>query len=186
MDTAFFADYRSPFISADIAAVTLAGTDKALYPAANSPQGGYNFNSFIGKKYWLRLFGRMTTGASPGNLTFDIYWGTGADANGTIIGSSAAIAMTASQTNKPWYLDATIHARALGSSGSLFFDGEAGSDTAIIASTAQPILILGVAGAAAAVTVDLTAANIISVQVKESGTPSATMQVHDFQVLALN
>jgi hypothetical protein len=42
------------------------------------------------------------------------------------------------------------------------------------------------ASAPAQVTVDLSAANIVSVQFKRSGSTVETMQVHDMTVLALN
>src|SRR3954469_16961871 len=102
MDDAFYQDTRGPFTATDIAAVTLAATDKALYPIANFPVLGSNYWKFIGKKLRIQLFGRITTVLTPGNGTLDVYWGTGADANGTIIQSSAAHALTASQTNLSW------------------------------------------------------------------------------------
>jgi hypothetical protein len=58
-----------------------------------------------GKKIRIRLFGKITTAVTPGNGSFDIYWGSGADANGTILASSAALALTASQTNLSWELE---------------------------------------------------------------------------------
>lgn len=179
-----YVDSRGPFISADVAAVTLASTDKALIPAANIPVLGSNYFGRIGKAMRVRLFGRITTAATPGNGTFDIYWGTGADANGTIIGSSAAVALTASQTNLSWELELYIRCRAMGASGSLFVTGHAKFNNAVLASTLQPLMIP--ASAPAAVTVDLTAANLISPQFKRSGSTAETMQVHDVSYESLN
>src|SRR5579863_1957742 len=124
MDTNFWMDSRPPFISADVAAVTLAATDKALVPIANLPVLGSNYFSYIGKACRIKMFGRLTTGATPGNGTLDLYWGSGADATGTILQSSATFALTASMTNTVWWAELTIRCRAMGSSGSLFATGK--------------------------------------------------------------
>lgn len=183
-DGLFYVDSRAPHISADVAAVTLATTDKALIPLANIPVLGSNYFSYVGKGMRITLFGRITTAATPGNGTFDIYWGSGADANGTIIGSSAAFALTASQTNLSWWAQFTVRARALGASGSLLVTGDAAFNNAVVANSLQPLMIP--ASAPAPVTVDLTAANVISPQFKRSGSTVETMQVHDVLYEALN
>lgn len=185
MDTPFYNDLRSPFTVVDIGAVTLAATDKALYPAANFPLLGSNY-WWVGKKIKIRLFGRMTTGATPGNGTFDVYWGSGVDATGTIIASSGTLALSVNQTNVSWWVEIYIHCRAIGSgsTGSLFVTGIAHFNVGVLASTLQPMMIP--ATAPAAVGVDTTAANIVSVQFKRSGSTAETMQVHDMEVIALN
>lgn len=184
MDGPFYNDLRSPFTAADIAAVTLATTDLALYPVANFPVLGSNYFGWIGKKLRIWMFGRITTAATPGNGTFDVYWGTGAAANGTIIGSSAAFALTASQTSLSWRASFDITCRAFGASGALLCTGEASFNNAVVANTLQPLLIP--ASAAVQTTVDLTAANIVSVQFKRSGSTAETIQVHELNVAALN
>jgi len=183
-DGLFYNDLRSPFPTADVASVTLATTDKALYPVSNFPVLGGQYWNYIGKKMRIKLFGRITTAATPGNGTFDIYYGSGADATGTILASSATVALTASQTNLSWCLEATIYCRAIGSAGALLCTGWALFNNAVIANTLQPLLIP--ASAPAQVTVDLTAANIISVQFKRSGSTAETMQVHDIDVISMN
>lgn len=181
MDGAFYQDTRAPFTAADVASVTLASTDKALYPVANFPVLGSNYFSFIGKKLSIWLFGRITSAATPGNGTVDVYWGTGADANGTIIASSAAHALTASQTNLSWMMELRVTCRAFGSAGALLCTGHIHYNESIV--TAKQMIP---ASAAAQVTADLTAANIISVQYKRSGSTAETMQVHDGVITALN
>ena len=126
----------------------------------------------------------MAVTTTPGNLQFAWLWGTGADANGTVIGSNTAVAMTASQTNVSWWTQVTVRCRALGASGSLLLTGTGEVNNALVASTLQPIMIP--ASAPAAVTVDLTAANVISPQVNQSGTPVGSIQVHDFLFESLN
>lgn len=185
MDGAFYNDLRAPFILADIPAVTLAATAKALYPAANFPVLGGQYFNFPGKRIRIRLFGRMTTGLTPGNGSFDIYYGSGADATGVILASSAALALTASGTSLSWAAEIDVHCRSVGATGTLFCVGWTEFNVGLLASTLAPMLIPGslpvVSGAC-----DLTAANIISVQFKRSGSTGESMQVHDMSVIALN
>jgi hypothetical protein len=184
-DSGAYQDTRSPFIAADVLAVTLSTTAKALYPVAAFPVlGAGYFNSFVGKKMRIRMFGRITTGATPGNGSFDIYFGTGADANGTILASSAALALSINQTNVSWQLALDITVRALGATGALLCVGCADFNVGVLASTLAPMLVP--AATAAQVTVDLTTANIISVQFKRSGSTAESMQIHDMTVEALN
>lgn len=185
MDGAFYNDLREPFISADQAAVTLATTDKALYPAGAFPFLGGQYWVRVGKKIRIRAFGKITTVLTPGNGTFDIYYGSGVDATGTIIASSGTVALTASQTNLSWEIDIKVHARTLGAAGTLFCTGKAHFNNAVIASTLQPLLIPASAAVASGA-VDLTAANIISIQFKRSGSTAETMTVQDLEVIALN
>lgn len=184
-DGGFYHDTLPPFVAADIPAVTLAATAKALYPIANFPAWGSGFlNKFVGKKLRIKMFGRITTVLTPGNGSFDIYWGTGADANGTILASSAALALSASQTSLSWRAEIDIVVRALGATGALLCTGKADFNNAVLANTLQPMLIP--ASVAAQVTVDLTNSSIISVQFKRSGSTVETMQVHDMTVESLN
>jgi hypothetical protein len=185
-DGIFYNDLREPFISSDIAAVTLAATDKALYPASNFPSLGGQYFARPGKKMRIRLFGRITTGATPGNLTTVVRYGTGADANGTALFTGTALVLIASQTNVSWEMDFFIHCRSIGSAGTLFCTGSAKFNPLVIASTAQPILFPATAPAVSAA-VDLTSATLFpSVQVQRSGSTAETMQVHDMEVTALN
>jgi hypothetical protein len=181
MDGAFYQDTRSPFTAADIASVTLASTNKALYPVANFPVLGSNYFSFVGKKLVIELFGRITTAATPGNGAFAFFWGSGADANGTSIQTSTAVALTANQTNLSWYAKLLVTCRAFGSAGALLVTGFAFFNEAVLA--AKQMIP---ASAAAQTTVDLTAANIVSVQYNRSGSTAETMQVHDGVITALN
>jgi hypothetical protein len=184
-DGLFYNDLREPFIAADIPAVTLAPTAKALYPASNHPILGSQYFGRVGKKIEIYLFGRMTTGTTPGNLTIDVYYGTGADANGVILASSAAVALTASQTSLSWECKVKVHCRSTGNVGTLFCTGKFQANVAVLASTLQPMMIpasLPVVSAAC----DLTVANLISIQARRSGSTGETMQVHDLEFIAKN
>jgi hypothetical protein len=183
-DGLFYVDSRPPFLSADVGSVTLAATSKAIIPVANIPILGANYFNFIGKAVRITLFGRLTTAATPGNGQWNIYWGSGADANGTVIGSSGALALTASQSNMSWRMEVIVRCRAMGVTGSLFVTGEWRANVAVLSGTLQPALIP--ASVPAAVTVDLTAANVISPQFLRSGSTAESMQCHDVSYEALN
>ena len=185
MDGPFYVDSRAPHISADVASVTLASTLKAMIPVANIPVLGTNYFSYIGKAMRITLFGRITTGATPGNGTFSLLWGSGADATGTTVASSAAWALTANMTNTSWWLDILVRCRALGSSGSLMCTG-CFSILNSATSTAASSTFMIPATAPAATTVDLTAANVLSPQFSRSGSTAETLQVHDVLYEALN
>jgi hypothetical protein len=184
-DGIFYNDLREPFFAGPEVDITLAATAKALYAAAAFPVLGGQYWARVGKKMRIRAFGKITTAATPGNGSFDIYYGSGADATGVVIVSSAALALTASQTTLSWELDVTIRAQTLGATGTLFGDGHALFNNAVLASTLQPMMIPASAAVASA-SVDLTAANIISVQFKRSGSTAEHMWVQDLEVIALN
>lgn len=182
-DGQFFNDLRAPFIAADVAAVTLAATNKALYPVGNTPAMGKDY-WWVGKKVRIRAFGRITTAATPGNLTLALFYGTGADANGTSIVASAAQTLIASQTNISWELELYVHCRSIGSAGTLFGTGKAFFGAAVVA---VGDFLLPATAAAVSAGVDLTVAgNVLSVQALRSGSTAETMQVHDIEVIALN
>jgi hypothetical protein len=184
-DGLFYNDLREPFIGADVPAVTLATTAKALYTPSFFPVLGGQYFSRVGKKLRIKLFGRMTTGLTPGNGSFNVYYGTGADANGVLLMTGSPVALSASQTNLSWQAQFDIHCRSLGSAGTLFCIGKAHFNVGLIASTLQPILCPASAPAVSAAC-DLTAANIISVQYLRSGSTAETMQVHDIEAIAMN
>lgn len=184
-DGLFYHDLREPFIASDIPAVTLAATAKALYTASFFPVLGGQYFVRIGKKLRIRLFGRMTTVVTPGNGSFNVYYGTGADANGVALMTGAAVALSASQTSLSWEAAVYVHCRSLGNAGTLFCTGKAHFNVSLIASTLQPILLPASVPAVSAAC-DLTAANIISVQYLRSGSTAETMQVHDLEVTAVN
>ena len=183
MDGNFYNDLRSPFVTADIASVTLAATNKALYPASAVPAMGKDY-WWVGKKVRIEAFGRITTAVTPGNLTLALFYGTGADANGVSVCASAAQTLVASQTNISWRLQLTVHCRSVGSTGTLFGTGEAQFGAAVIAASG---FLIPASAAAASASVDLTVAgNVLSLQALRSGSTAETMQIHDLSVIALN
>lgn len=180
--------------TSDYATITLAATAKSIMsitadlpgsPLQHDKQGYWK----IGKKWHVRVFGKFTTAATPGNLTCEIRHQTGAavsDAGGTILATSGAVALGASKTNASWFFDFTIESRAqIGTAAGLFAKGWLLTDptTGLWASTVNPIFVP--TAAAAAVNVDTTLAGYINVQMKRSGSTVETVTVQDVQVNAI-
>ena len=185
-DGLFYVDTREPHLVTDVAAVTMAATARALYPAAAFPVLGGQYFNRPGKAIKISMWLRFTLGATPGNLSFNIHWGSGADATGTLICTAGTpIALTASVT-KCAYAEFTVRCLTTGTAGTLQATGWCIPDQALVTTplTTVPILI-PMAGAAASAALDLTASNIVSVQVLQSGT-AATVQVQSLVVEALN
>lgn len=174
-----------PAVQADEATITMATTNKALIPASRFAMLGTQFFNRIGRKLRIRAFGKITTAATPGNFTGAILFGTGADANGTSLGATAAVALTANQTNLSWEMECDIHCRAVGSAGALFCTGRWLFNNGVIANTLQPLLI---PASAAVVTssLDLTGTSIPSLQALRSGSTVETITVQDYDISPLN
>lgn len=181
----FFVDTREPFIVSDLAAVTLATTAKALYTPSAFPVLGGQYWARPGKKQWIHLAGKMTTAATPGNGSFNVYYGDGTDANGVLLMTGTPVALTASKTNLSWWLDLFVRCVTTGSVGTLELLGIAHFNVGLIASTLQP-LMLPDSAAAPSGACDLTAAKIISVQFLRSGSTAETMTVQDMHVAPMN
>lgn len=181
-NASFFRDSLAPF-TINPASVTLATTLKALYTVANIKAMGKDY-WWPGKKIKIRLFGQITTAATPGNLVLSVLYGTGADANGVTLQSTAALTLIASQTNLSW--EAHIYVRCVtpGATGTLLCTGNSYWNAAVIAAHHGAIPASAAAVSAAC---DLTvASNIISVQASRSGSTAETIQVLDGEVEALN
>lgn len=184
-DGLFYNDLREPFIASDLAAISPLATAVALYTPSSFPVLGGQYFSRPGKAIHIRLFGRMTSAATPGNVSWAVYYGTGASANGVLLASSTPKAWLANQTNGSWDLETIVTCRTTGSAGTLFCTGKVLPHVAHVVSTLQPVLIPDTAPVVSAAC-DLTAALILSVQAIRSGSTAETMQVHQMQVTALN
>jgi hypothetical protein len=186
-DGIYYRDGKAPFNIADFSAITLLSTSLMLWPSGGSPAATPAGYWAANKKMKITLQGKMTTAATPGNLTVEIRFGT-TDNGGTILQTSAATALAANKTNISFLLEAYITARAGISSasglyawGEMRFDGAGGLFT-----TASQMPLLIPASAAAAVNVDTTAASGINIQMKRSGSTAETVTVQDLLVEALN
>lgn len=186
-DGIYYNDTRPPFMFTDGPDITLATTAKALYTTSMFPSFGGQYMNIVGKRLRIRATGKITTAATPGNGTFAIYWGTGADANGVIMASSAAFALIAGQTTLTWDIDLMIRATStLGSSGLLRCMGKASFNPAVVASTAQPLFIPASASVDSAA-IDLTNGALIpSIQFSRSGSTAEHMWIQDMEVIVRN
>jgi hypothetical protein len=150
----FYSDAKqSAFTTAAEATVTLAATDKLIYPGSRTVISAANL--FPGKIYEAYIYGTITTAATPGNLGVEIYWGS-ADAATTLLASSAALTLIANQTTIPFLVTARCQIRSLGSAAVVFCYGKLEIGAAVVAAGQAFIP----ASAPAAVTVDATAAAV--------------------------
>lgn len=114
---------------------------------------------------------------TPGTLTFRVRWG---GVGGTLLCATAALALdTTARTNSAWHLHAVVVCRTDGSSGTFLSQGIVHNNT--LSSTAANLLpaLMGSAGnplasANAAVTVDTTAAKLLSVTAQFSVSTNPT------------
>ena len=184
-DGLFYLDTREPHMVLDIPAVTMTTTAKALYPPAAFPVLGGQYFNRPGKAIKISLWMKVAVTTSPGNFSFNIHWGTGADANGTLICTAGTpVALNASVT-KCMYAEFTIRCLTTGTAGTLQATGWCIPDGALITAGAIAPIMVPMAGAAASASLDLTASNIVSVQALQSGT-AGTIQVQSMLVEALN
>lgn len=185
-DTPLYRDVRNGKQTGNFGQITLSTTSLMI---AN-PAGG-NWSTVlgywdVGKRWKITVMGKMTTAATPGNLTIEIRYGT-TDAGGTILATSAAVALAANKTDISFTLEAYIRANAvIGTASGLFAWGRFIPDqvAVLIAAANNPLLIP--ASAAAAVNVDTSVAGGVNIQMKRSGNTTELLTVQDLIVEALN
>ncbi len=186
-DGPYYHDSRPPFTTADWPQITLSTTSLMLWPSGGSPSSFGAGYWTPGKRMKIDVFGKMTTVATPGNLTIEIRYGT-TDNGGTILATSLAYALSANKTNISYHLQAWIASRldVPGTSKGLFAWGkfEPDASSTLILGANNPAMIP--ANTPAAVNVDLTAASAINIQMKRSGSTAEVTTVQDLIVTSLN
>jgi hypothetical protein len=182
-DGLFYLDSREPHLVSNLGAITMTTTAKAMYTAANFPVLGGQYFNRPGKAIKIEVAFLLTLPASPGNFSFNVHWGTGADANGTLI-CAAGTPVAATNATKRGKVEVIVRCLTTGTAGTLQATGIAWFDPGVIASTLQPMMI-PTSAAAASASLDLTAANIVSIQPLQSGT-AGTITVEELKVTALN
>lgn len=151
-------------ILVDEAAVTLATTMKALWPAARTILPATFW--YPGKILKISAFGKMTTDGTAGNYVFELGYGSG-DAPTPLV-AGRTVAGTVSQTNITWNAWAYMECRTIGASGTCRMWGRWEPDVAILASTLSPYLIPS--ATPADVTIDTTVGtNAPTFQLQRSG-----------------
>ena len=184
-DGLFYLDTREPHIVSDIAAVTLAATAKALYPAAAFPVLGSQYFNRPGKALKIEMLLRLVTAVTPGNVSFNVHWGTGADANGTLINVAGTPVAWIANFTKLCKVEYWLRCLTTGTAGTLQGGGLAIFDQNHVA-TPNTLQYFPQAGLAASAALDLTQSFIPSIQMLRSGSTAETAQVQELKVIALN
>jgi len=189
-ETQNYHETRNPIAqTADYSSITGATTSKSIMSVtADLPGSPLEYAKGYwqgGKKWHVRMWLKITTGATAGNLTIEIRMQTGAvtDAGGTIMATSAASALANSKTAANVFLDFTVESRGqIGTTTPMFVKGWAMTDPTfgLWASTLNPIFIPS--NASATTNFDTTLAGTVNVQMKNSGANANTYVVHDVQV----
>lgn len=196
-ETQNYHETRDPFFAAgDFTAVAPIATSISIIPVLRVPATSLAFPAGYwlkpGRRWLVRMQGKMTTAATPGNVTLEIrhQTGTPTDAGGTILATSAAVAAAANKTNINWFFEFWIESRG---------------DASTFVPTATPLYCYGMwfpepssvilpaannplhlpATAAAAVNVDATLAGTIHVDMKRSGSTAEAITVQDLVVNAM-
>jgi len=196
-ETQNYHETRDPYYQAgDFTAVSPLTTSISAIPVLRVPATALAFPAFYwgkpGRRWSIYMLGRMTTAATPGNITWELrhQTGTASDAGGTILATSAAVVGAANKTNATWWARFVIEARGDASTfvptaSPLFGYGLvwAEGSSAIWAAASNPLFLP--ATAPAAVNVDTTLAGTIHVDVKRSGSTAEAITVHDVAINSL-
>lgn len=180
-DSNWYRDTRSSaLITADEAAITLATTQKGLWPYARTLLPANYW--WVGKTVKLTAFGKATTDGTAGNYVAGIGYGS-SDAP-TALGAGTARAGVTSVTAQSWMFEAYFQCRTIGATGTLVGWGKFVMDLAIQLSTSQPNLIP--TSALAAVTIDTTVGTnspMLTLSRSGAGVWTATTQALIFEAL---
>lgn len=176
-------------ITADSTAIGTSSAEAMLIPANSINPNYLQPQGLIGRTLNIRARGRVTTLTTAATLTFR--WGTALTnvVNTTRWAQSGAITMDATaQTNTMWRLDAGATVRGSGSAGSVFAMGDANVAAAAFTIANQQNQFMGSAGATApaAVTVDLTVQQFLSLTAQWSLATAYSIQAHRYQLEVLN
>jgi hypothetical protein len=167
-----------PFGIADATAVTAAAlTDGTPQPAPVLPA---NAIDFPGKRLEIQAWGHYTTTATQGTVTIGLYSGTIGQAIGsaTLLAVSGAITWVASQTSRPWRLEANIQFRQVGTSGT-------GICIAEISNISSAATDMAMTNAGSTFAIDTTVARYLAIGITPSLT-AQTITTRYFGVRAVN
>ena len=138
-DGIFYRDSRQPFLILDQTAITLATTQKALWPY---PLTLLPANYWVpGKTIKLTSFGKATTDGTAGNYIFGMGYGASDAPAATTVGATTAGVV--SRTNDTWMAQTytTCRATGSGSTGTLMTHGIWTPVITLMLSTLQPYII---------------------------------------------
>jgi hypothetical protein len=197
-ETQNYHETRDPYyVSGNFTAVAPITTSISIIPILRVPATNLAFPAGYwlkpGRRWTVYMEGKMTTAATPGNVTFELrhQTGTPTDAGGTILATSAAVAFTASKTDVAWWGRFVLEGRAdpstfvptaspLYGTGRIFFEGS----SAIVTTAANNPMWMPTT-LNNATNVDMTLAGTIHVDCKRSGSTAEAITVTDLAVNAL-
>lgn len=176
-------------IIVDGTAIASSSAEALLVPTNLLPANYLQPGGIPGRSLSIRARGRMTTLTTAATLTFR--WGSATTnvISTTRWAQSGAITMdTAAQTATQWRLDVGSTTRTVGSSGTVFAQGDVTTAAAALTIASQQNAFMGSAGSAtpAAVTVDMTVAQYLSLTAQWSLTTAYSIQCHRCVLEALN
>lgn len=196
-ETQNYHETRDPYyVSGSFTATSPVATSVSIIPILRVPATNLAFPAGYwlkaGRRWTIYLEGQATTGATPGNLTVELrhQTGTPTDAGGTILATSAAVAMGASKTNIMWWARFVVESRAdpstfVPTASPLYGTGRVWTEpSSVILPAANNPMFLPIT-APAAVNVDMTLAGTIHVDAKRSGSTAESFLVTDMAVNAL-
>jgi hypothetical protein len=135
---------------------------------------------YVGQRLRVKAYGILTTAASSqGTLTLGVYWGGVA---GTALAVTAANTAPASASSWPWKLNLEIYVRAVGSSGSVWCNGEADIASSLTAYTGYALP----SSQTQPISVTTSSANALTVGAQFSSSTTNTITCEDCYIEAIS
>jgi len=173
----------------DGSAIASSSTEAFLFPANLLPANYLQPGGLPGRTLVVRARGRVTTLTTAATMTFKFGTATTNAIPTTTWAVSGGITQdTTVQTNTMWRVDVSATVRSVGSSGTVFSMGDATMSSSALTIAVQQANFMGSAGSAtpAAVTVDLTIPEYLSLTGKWSVSTAYSIQGHRYTLEALN
>ena len=173
----------------DGTAIASSSTQSFLFPALLFPKNYMQPGGIPGKSVHWKARGRQTTLTTAATLTFRFGSALTNVVPTSVWAASGAITMdTTAQTNSQWFCEGLGVVRAVGSAGTIFAQGDAMCAAQALTIANQHADFMGSAGqdTPAAVTVDWTSDQYVSLSAQWSLATAYSIQGHIFIVEALN
>lgn len=173
----------------DGTAITSSSTEAFLFPALVIPKNYLYPGGIPGRTLHWKARGRQTTLATSATLNFKFGSAVTNAIPTTAWAQSGAITMDATiQTNSQWFCEGAAVVRSVGSSGTVFSQGDAMCAAQALTIANQHADFMGSAGqdTPAAVTVDMTVDQYVSLTGKWSLTTAYSITGHIYMLESLN
>src|SRR5215831_5067369 len=171
MDGPWYCEGKAPFQATIAPQITMTASNQPLFPTSWLQPNRPRYFDYIGKTIYYKAWGVFTTGTTPGNFNYFVYWGNNTASNGTSLGS-IGVTWVASITNICWQIDLYIKARAIGTNGQLIIHG-----SLWLGQTG--LWMFPFSGTLTGTNCDLTTTSWISPQVNRSGSTGETITPWD-------